>query len=183
MENEQDVELEPQEKTEEESEAATEPVKQEKQPLTLEQRRGILKRQLSKIEKELGVVEEKPVVEKKQEGFDYAQKAFLKVNDVAPDEYDFVQEVMRDTGKSLDDVLASKWFQAELKERRDLKASKDAIPSGSKRSATPARDSVEYWLAKGGLPPVDQFELRTKVLNARIKREETKSQFSDNPIV
>lgn len=118
-----------------------------------------------------------------KKGFDYAEKAFLKSNGISADEYEFVQEVMQGTGKSLDDVLESKYFQAELKEKRDLKASKDAIPSGSKRASPTTRDSVEYWLAKGELPPRDQSELRSKVVKAKIAAAKKGSQFSDNPIV
>ena len=150
---------------------------------------GISKRFKTKLEKAKELLKtntdkkpEAPVVENKQ-GFDYAEKAYLKTSGILIEEYPFVEEVMESTGKSLDEVLEAKYFQSELKERRDLKASKDAIPTGGKRSGSAARDSVEYWVAKGELPPVDQRELRTQVLNARIKTEQSKSQFTDNPIV
>jgi hypothetical protein len=117
-----------------------------------------------------------------KKGFDYGQKAFLRANGITPDEYELVQEVMSATGKSLEDVVDSKYFQAELKERRDAKASKDAIPSGTKRSASASRDQVEYWLAKGELPPAGERELRQKVVNAKLKAEQSKSQFTDNPV-
>lgn len=118
-----------------------------------------------------------------KKGFDYAEKAYLKSSGIAPDEFALVDEIMAATGKSLDDVLEAKYFQQELKDRRDAKASKDAIPSGTKRSTSSTRDSVEYWIAKGELPPADQVDLRRKVVNAKIKNETSKSQFSDRSVV
>ncbi len=150
---------------------------------------GIAKRFKTKLEKVKELkkdADEKPEAKpepKEKQGFDYAEKAFLTANGIKSDEYAFVEEVMKSTGKSLDEVLEAKYFQSELKERREEKASKDAIPSGSKRAATSSRDTVEYWIAKGELPPENQRELRQQVVNARIKSEKDKSQFTSNPIV
>lgn|SRR3990167_796437 len=117
----------------------------------------------------------------KKEFFDYGQKAFMRSNDIKSDEFGFVQNVMEDTGKSLDDVLESKYFQAELKERREEKATKEATPPSSKRSSSSPRDTVEYWIQKGELPP--DRDLRQKVVNEKINREKSKSIFSDQPVV
>ena len=115
--------------------------------------------------------------------FDYAEKAYLKAMGIEKDEFLVVWEAIKSTGKSLDEILDSKYFQAELKEKREEKASQDAIPSGTKRSGGFARDSVEYWLSKGEMPPTDQRELRIKVVNAKIAAEKSKSKFTDIPIV
>jgi hypothetical protein len=119
----------------------------------------------------------------KKEGFDYSEKAYLKASGIQATEFDLVKEVMDATGKSLDEVLDNKHFQAELKDRRDAQASKDAIPTSSKRSAASGRDSVEYWIAKGELPPADQRELRTKVVNAKMKASQEGNKFSSRPVV
>jgi len=154
--------------------------------------RGIAKRNATRLAKLKKAAETKietttpPAKKEKEEerkGFDYAEKAYLRSSGIHADEYDLVLEVMQSTGKSLDEVLEAKYFQAELKERREVKATRDAVPSGSKRSSPASRDSVEYWIAKGELPPRDQVELRRKVLRAKENSEERKSQFSDNPIV
>ena len=116
-------------------------------------------------------------------GFDYAEKAYLKASGIKVDEFDFVREVAQSTGKSLDDILENKYFQADLKERREAKSVSDALPTGTKRSGNTARNTVDYWVAKGELPPADQVDLRRQVVNERIKRENQKSRFSDNPIV
>lgn len=124
----------------------------------------------------------KPTEQKvnKSNDLDYGQKAFLVANGVKEsDEMKLVKGVMQDTGKSLEDVLSSKYFQAELKEMRDLKASSNAIPNG-KRSGTASQDSVDYWIAKGELPPASDRELRQKVVNARIKKNDNKGVFYNN---
>ncbi len=115
---------------------------------------------------------------------DYGQKAFLMSNGVkGTEEVKLVKTIMANTGKSLDDVLESKYFQAELKEMRDNEASANAIPSKGKRAGQVAVDSVDYWLAKGELPPASERELRQKVVNARIGKEKNTNVFSSNPVI
>lgn len=183
----EDVQVEEVEETEEEIEVLDEETTDWKARAKELERKAILQRAKTKELKsklaEVSEVKADKKVENKKEGFDYAEKAYLKASGITPDEFPLVQEVMQATGKSLDETLEAKYFQAELKERREAKASKDAIPTGSKRSTSSARDSVDYWLAKDELPPADQRELRQKVVNARIEREKTKSQFTDRPLV
>lgn len=176
--NEEEIELEtPEEELNEETDWKAEAIKA----------RGIAKRHATKLEKLklANKVEKKveKVLEEKKQGFDYAEKAYLKASGIAPDEFSLVKDIMSSTGKSLDDVLETKYFQAELKERREAKATKDATPSSSKRSTQSARDQVEYWIAKGEMPPADQRELRKQVVEARIKQEQAKSHFSSNSVV
>jgi len=156
-------------------------------------RHGIAKRFKTKLEKikediEKGVFVKTPAekkseapVEKKE--FDYAELAYLTSKGITDEEAQFVWDTVKNTGKTLRELLGTNWFQAELKEKRDAQASKDAIPSGSPRSTSSARDNVEYWVAKGELPPLDQPELCQKVVNARIDVEKRKSQFTENPVV
>lgn len=128
----------------------------------------------------------KPGNEDKSGELDYGQKAFLIASGIKEaDEVELVQKTVKETGKTLDQVVGSKYFQAELKELREARSADDAIPKGGNkgRSAASSRDTVEYWIAKGELPPTDQRELRTKVVNARIKVEKDKSQFTDRPVV
>lgn len=117
--------------------------------------------------------------------FDYGQKAYLVANGVKSDEMDFVKEVMAETGKSLDMVLESKYFQAELKERREAQEMADAIPTGTKRSQQTTRDQAAYWIAKGELPPntPENQALRRDVVNAKMKAGNSGSRFTTNPVV
>jgi len=157
---------------------------------------GIAKRNKTKLDKfklaqakKDGKQEGKKEAEIENKGLDYGQKAFLKANGIEKEEYDLVQEVMASTGKDLESVLESKYFQADLKEFRDQKATKGATPDGSKRSTNTSHDSVDYWIDrkddKGNLmlPPADQRKLRTDVVNARIKKEKDRRTFSDTSVV
>jgi len=115
---------------------------------------------------------------KKTGEFDYGQKAFLVANDIkSPDEMKLVKDIMESTGKSLDEVIESKYFKAELNEIRELKRTQDATPKSGNRSNNSAQDSVEYWLAKGELPPKENVDLRRQVVNARMKKQENTVKF------
>lgn len=152
----------------------------------LKESRGIAKRFQTKLNKapkpnEPAAPVAQPAAPEKK-GFDYAEKAYLKSSGITPEEFDFVKEVMDSTGKDIDAVLGSKYFQAELKEKRDLKMAEAATPSGSKRAGNSTKDQVDYWLNKGELPPSSQPELRRAVVNARIKAEGNKSAFTEQPV-
>lgn len=124
-----------------------------------------------------------PSNEKK--GFDYGEKAYLRAEGVSAEDFDFAHELMRESGKkSIEDLLASRGFQLALKDRKDAREVQNAIPEGSKRSQQSARNTVEYWVAKGELPPADQYELRKAVVKAeREALKKGQSKFSPNPVV
>lgn len=149
-------------------------------------KRARLQRELARLDKKYPVEtkSEAPKEETKSSDLDYGQKAFLMAAGIkGTDEIGLVKTFMKNTGKSLDEALESKYLQAELKDMRDAVAVKAATPNGTKRSGQTGRDSVEFWLAKGELPPADQRELRTKVVNARLKSETNSNTFTDNPVV
>ena len=153
---------------------------------TAKKLQGMAKRFKTKVDK---LAQPKPAANEpntpatQTKGFDYAQKAYLKASGIQADEFDFVKEVMDGTGKSdIDAVLGSKYFQAELKERREVNTTAEATPTGTKRAGNQTRNDVDYWLAKGETPK-DNPELARKVVNARIAAAKTKSQFSDEPVV
>ena len=146
--------------------------------------RGLAKRYKTKLAKSKEAPEpsREPVPKTKEDkkAFDYAEKAYLKASGIQSDEYEFVLEVIQATGKTLDEVLDAKYFQADLKERREAKASKDAIPRGGKRSEAGARDDIAYWSNK----PFSEVprELKREVLKAREKREADLNKFTDTPV-
>jgi len=108
----------------------------------------------------------------------YDQKAYLLVNGIkGSDEMKLVQDVMRNTGKDLDAVIESKYFKSELEEMRALRETANANPTGTKRSGQSSADSVDYWIAKGELPPASNPELRRQVVNARLKKSDSGSPF------
>lgn len=109
-------------------------------------------------------------------------RAVLRVEKISGKEVELVETFIKNTGKTLDEVLENKYFLAELKEMRDLAATDDATPENGKRGNGTGKDSVEYWLAAGKLPPMEQVELRRKVVNAKMKKEGSGSPFSSNPL-
>ena len=154
--------------------------------------RGIAKRNATRLERlkkaattkvETVSPPDKKIEKVEKTEFDYAEKAFLRASGIESVDYTLVWEAMKQTGKTLDEVLGFKYFQAELKEVREARATKDAIPSGSKRSTPSTRDTVDYWIAKGELPPPDQIQLRRDVVNEKLKREQDRNQFAPRSVV
>jgi hypothetical protein len=114
---------------------------------------------------------------------DKTDRAILRSEGIkTDDEFELVQKVMEETGKDVEGVIASKYFQSELKSLRDAREVADATPGASKRSGQSTKNDVDWWIAKGQLPPHDQPALRQKVVNAKIAQERNKSSFSKNPI-
>lgn len=123
---------------------------------------------------------------KKSGELDLTQKAYLNSEGIkGKTEHSLVQDWMKDTGKSIEDIVENSRFQAELKDLREGNATKDATPKGTRRSTQTARDSVEYWNAKGELPPntPENQELRRKVVNAKIAAKRDGNTFTSTPVV
>lgn len=146
---------------------------------------GIAKRLKTRLDKQkLDAKVEKKVEEKVSEGLDRIDRAILRAEKItAPEEVELVQDIMKETGKTVEKVLESKYFQNELKELREAQATKEATPSGTKRSGeNSSKNEVDYWLAKDELPP--DPALRIKVVDAKIAREKaSKGGFSDTPVI
>lgn len=120
----------------------------------------------------------------KADDFDYGQEAFLVASGIkSEEERTLVTTMMKETGKSLKDLVSSNYFQSELKTLREDMATAKAIPGESKRTNQAAPNTVEYWLAKGELPPASESKLRQDVVNARIKKESNSGVFTSNPVV
>jgi hypothetical protein len=114
------------------------------------------------------VTEDKPKAEK-SEGFDYGQKAFLVANGIKGEkEMELVQKVMSETGRTIEQVLGSKYFQADLTEMRELATTADATIEG-KRAGNGAVNSVEYWASK----PFEEVpkDMQREVVNYKLKKE------------
>lgn len=163
------------------------PAKETESP---EARVARLKRELARAQRKAGIAEEEAEDAKfqpKNKSFElgYEHKAFLNANGIkGQDEYSLVKEYAQNTGKEIEDIIETKFFQSELKELRALRDSRMAsdAASGSKRGQQSARDTVDYWLAKGdeALPPSYQTQLRRDVINARIKKYDNQSPFKND---
>jgi uncharacterized membrane protein YgaE (UPF0421/DUF939 family) len=145
---------------------------------------GIAKRLKTKLDRQkLDDKVEKKVEERVGSELDRIDRAVLRAEKITdPDEVELVQDIMKETGKPLEKVLESKYFQSELKEMRETKATKEATPSGTKRPGANNPQSVEYWLAKGELPK--DAALKGKVIDAKIARARADREgFSDTPVI
>ena len=134
---------------------------------------GRLKRAETKLKKS----SEKPAESKPStsNGLDYGMKALLRAEGIKGEsETKLVEQFMQETGKTLEQVIDSKFFKAELEEMRELAKTEDANPKG-KRTGTTALDSVEYWLGK----PFEEVpkEMRAKVVNAKQKASQGNGVF------
>lgn len=148
----------------------------------LKKAQGIAKRFQTKLSK---LAEPKPAATEpakpaatQSKGFDYGQLAYLEtkgITDAADQTY--LEGLSKESGTELKDLLAKSWVQAELKERKELRATAAATPTGTKRAGNTTKDQVDYWIAKGELPPVDQRELRQKVVNAKMASQKSKGTF------
>jgi hypothetical protein len=153
---------------------------------TDEARLARLDRQASQLRKKLGVEPKKEtekVESKKEEGLDRVDKMLLRQESITDsDEISLVQDFMKSTGKSVEDVIDSRAFKAELKLLRDDKKAEDAIPSNSKRSGQSNSNTVEYWIAKGQMPPANEPKLRQAYVNAKMAKTAERNMFTDNPL-
>lgn len=156
--------------------------------------KGIAKRratQLSKAKdkiKSLSTPEEKPTLpEKKEESqksneLDYGQKAFLNSNGIkGSDELSLVKSEVERSSLTLDELIDNPYFQGRLTTLREARATKEATPSGTKRSQVSTKDSVEYHIEKYKNKQMElsdmPFEMRGKVLTA-VRKEKTNNPFA-----
>lgn len=170
-----------------EDETVDETPTQQKPKMSLEAKRAMLARQLSRLDKKLGNNSEKPEPKKEEvskEGLDRIDRAILRGEKItSQDEIELVESIKRETGKDVESILESRYFKSELKALREDKMSDDATPKSNNRATSQNRNTVEYWLAKGEMPPMSEPKLRQDYVNARISKEKSRSQFSETPIV
>jgi hypothetical protein len=124
---------------------------------------------------------DKPIAKQEVTSVDLGEKAYLAVNGIkTPDEVAFFSKMKKETGKDAESLLGSTYFQVEFKDFKEKRDSSNATPTASKRSNNSSVDTVEFWLAKDELPPISEAELRTKVVNALMKREQSKGSFHNS---
>lgn len=145
---------------------------------SLEAKRAKLKRMLKQLDKKAGIDTEAETETRSSNSNDLGEKAFLAVNGIkTAEERAFFNKMKKETGKSADDLIESTYFQSEFSSFKEKQASANATPTGSKRAGNSSTSTVDYWLAKGELPPASEVQLRRDVVNARIKKEQSQGQF------
>lgn len=124
--------------------------------------------------------------DRQTDDLDYGQKAYLRAEGFESTEFEWVKKEMEDSGVGdIEKLLSNGYFKARLKEMRDKVSVEKAVPMGTRGSGESSQSKVEHWVNKGEMPPntPENFELRTKVLEARLKKERSAGAFSQNPIV
>lgn len=115
----------------------------------------------------------------KPSGVDYGVKALLVAQGLkGNDEMELAYTFAKNTGKDIGEVADSKYFQQELEEFREMKATQNASIRSKGKTSNVAQNDVDYWLAKpfGELP--DDFELRKKVVAARRQKSKSTGMFT-----
>lgn len=125
-----------------------------------------------------------------ERGFDYGELAFHNSKTDSfklehTDDIQALQTAMQDTGKSMSEILESKWFQEDIGKMQDKRNAAQALPKETKRGASPAADEATYWFNKvqqgtATLNDIPDVNVRRQVLNRRIEQEKG-PQFSSTP--
>jgi hypothetical protein len=157
---------------------------------TLEKERGIRARERTEYEKQLNKAQEPAKVEVKEtedksqsDETDYARLAFLNSQNVThPDDQQAIIEEASRLQLPLTDILGMEHMQAKLKGAQTEREAKAGMPKGSNRSGQATRDDVDYYLQNPDKVP-DNLELHNKVIDARMKKIEDSSRFSDVPFI
>lgn len=164
------------EESETEADTTERETESKRQTESLEDREARLERQLNQTRKKLGKDVSKSETKRgKSDDFDYAEKAYLKVNGIDASEFDFVRQEMRNSGKNdIDAILSNPYFKSELENMRELSKTAQSTIKG-KRSNGISTDSVEYWMGK----PIEDVpaDMRIKVVNAKLQKEKSKGVF------
>lgn len=154
----------------------------------LNQTLGSLKREVKDYKKSL-TPEATPTSNTKSNEIDFGQLAYHNtkpdgIRVVHDDDVEFLKATMEETGKSMKDILSSKWFAGELKDRQEARNVVNATPTATRRAGEPANQlEVEYtkYIQTGKLP--SDPEMRSQIVNKRIEREGRAAQFTKQSVV
>ena len=147
------------------------------------------KRMAKQGKKKAEEVDDTPETKPESSDLDFGQKAFLRSYEIkGADELELVTSWMKRTGDTLDVVVEDDIFTTRLEKLREAKASKDAVPKSTKRSAQTATDDVQRWTNKiksgdARIGDIEDRKTREKVLNAQLEQVKTDSTFTDNSVV
>ena len=127
----------------------------------------------------------------KSNEIDYGNLAFYNTkSDVHKiehnDDVEFLRKQMDETGKSQEALLASNWFQGELKSKAETRASAESIPKSTGRGGETQVDDVDAEVAKfnetGVFPANANLETRIKLMNKLTEAEKNKGMFEGPPV-
>lgn len=90
-------------------------------------------------------------------------------------EVELAKNLQKETGLPMDKLLSSKYFKSELEDLRTSEANAEAS-TGIKgdKTGSSAKQSAEYWIAKGEYPTREQVpdaKVRTEIRKAMVAKE------------
>lgn len=114
---------------------------------------------------------------------DYAKLGFLnsvQVNN--PDDQKMVMDEASRLKLPLTDVLQMEHVKTRLEANKNQRLSQEGMPNGKGRKDGTTKGEVEYYIQHPDEVPED-LELHEKVINARMKKIENDSKFSNVPVI
>lgn len=133
--------------------------------------------------KKANPVKEEPTSEtttSEHKGLDYSQKAYLKASGIEEEYFSLVEKAGESFGGVenegvLEQVMNNPYFKSQLDQKRAENEAREASPDGGQGSSSGGQTSVDYWVKKGGLPPLDgtdeRIRLRAAIVEARKNKD------------
>ena len=148
---------------------------------TLQAQKQHWKEKFEKLQNEVKESREKTEPNKSNatDKFDYADltvRTYLKTEGVDnKEDQDWLLAEAKELHKDPTELLAKKYYQEELKGRKDQREAESAVPDGKGRGSGKTQADPDYWISKGKLPK-DQ-KLAEQVVNAKIKADDSNVMF------
>jgi len=109
---------------------------------------------------------------------DYAKLAFLEQRGIInKEDQKLIQDEAERLKMPLTDILSMEHIKSQLKNAKDQREASEGTPKGRGKSGSSSQKDIDYWLAKNKTP--EDQELAEKVIEARMKKEESGNKFSD----
>jgi len=162
--------------TEETSEQSTDRVAELEEELR--KRDGSIKRLKTKLEKSKETSEDKKDIEKSEKDDSLLEKAFLRSASITDkEEVELALATAKKWDMSIDALVDDEDFQVKLEKHRTNKSNLDATSKvKGDKSGTSAKNTPEYWIAKGAPPTADQVpDKKTRIKIARAMMKDVKS--------
>lgn len=122
---------------------------------------------------------------KQSDELDYGKLAYLKAEGVDhPDDRKIVLEEAKRLNLPIEAILQEKHIQSQLKDSKDQRNAESGMPEGGSGKSGGNKGSVDYWVNRkdknGNYETPTDTELANKIIDARVKAEESKAMFSEN---
>lgn len=149
---------------------------------------GINNRLKTRLDKMKNATDTEPVKEATKEKevgkLGETELMYLETKGIEDEEQlEFIQRFMNRNGESARTAIKDPYVKSHLKLLKEKKDVAAATPTSPKHigSSSSRKDSVDYWLKKGGVP--EDLALARKVVNARIEAEKNGDKFAKDSLI